>query len=438
MNRPLAVLLALVLEPGAALRSVAELLGRNEAIYEQIRSQPVLEILEDSVQQRTASTDIEMRNVDGDRFMCSISDEDALGAAANGDAEADKAASAEALLSALENQCDTLSAGWWNYEWCHRKHVRQFHVDSGNQLNPVWSLGRYNHSRDPTVRSEAANEGAPVVDTGSGMVDYFVGGQHCDETGDGRRTAVEFRCCSKEGDSAGAVGNKKAKRKMSTRSKGMATFASIREPSLCSYEVTVCTPLLCSSTSKNVSAFALLESLGNLCLTRHEGWWSYEFCYKRHVRQFHLVSGTDAKGKVTPQVQSQYVLGLADRDLAEQATAGVVNERDFIVPSPAGESEGQLSALEFEYGGGTLCELTNAARSATIHYECGATDTLASVVEDFTCHYKVVVTSPVLCKHPAFVQATPSTRAMTCKRDPAGASSGEEGLADDDILRPEA
>ena len=30
------------------------------------------------------------------------------------------------LLAALEGECDTLSTGWWTYEWCHERHVKQF------------------------------------------------------------------------------------------------------------------------------------------------------------------------------------------------------------------------------------------------------------------------------------------------------------------------
>ena len=40
----------------------------------------------------------------------------------------------------------------------------------------------------------------------------------------------------------------------------------------------------------------LLEPLAHFCLTRHEGYWSYEFCYKRGIRQFHNVAVRDPKG----------------------------------------------------------------------------------------------------------------------------------------------
>ncbi len=31
----------------------------------------------------------------------------------------------------------------------------------------------------------------------------------------------------------------------------------------------------------------LLSALDTLCLYRIDDWWTYELCYKRHVRQFH-------------------------------------------------------------------------------------------------------------------------------------------------------
>ena len=60
---------------------------------------------------------------------------------------------------------------------------------------------------------------------------------------------------------------------------------------------------------RNVSAFALLEPLNGVCLSRHEGWWSYEFCHNKHMRQFHLVQGTDQKGKTASKIEDEYLLG---------------------------------------------------------------------------------------------------------------------------------
>jgi hypothetical protein len=40
----------------------------------------------------------------------------------------------------------------------------------------------------------------------------------------------------------------------------------------------------------------LLEPLSQFCVNRHEGYWSYEFCYRRGIRQYHNVAVRDAKG----------------------------------------------------------------------------------------------------------------------------------------------
>jgi hypothetical protein len=44
----------------------------------------------------------------------------------------------------------------------------------------------------------------------------------------------------------------------------------------------------------------LLEPMSAICLTRHEGYWSYEFCYKKGVRQYHTVAVRDQKGAYLP------------------------------------------------------------------------------------------------------------------------------------------
>ena len=129
----------------------------------------------------------------------------------------------------------------------------------------------------------------------------------------------------------------------------VAQLAAIRETSVCNYTLTVCTPLLCDATADPAAAAAaaaaggvapltgaagksvafvnpiqgqrasrsshpyplytrtakspvlrLLEPLSQFCLTRHEGYWSYEFCYKRGVRQFHNVAVRDPKGACVP------------------------------------------------------------------------------------------------------------------------------------------
>jgi len=59
------------------------------------------------------------------------------------------------LSGMMREKCAVLIDGYWSYEWCHRKEVRQFHLEQrGKQMKraPDWSLGRH-------VRTEVIWEG---------------------------------------------------------------------------------------------------------------------------------------------------------------------------------------------------------------------------------------------------------------------------------------
>ena len=43
---------------------------------------------------------------------------------------------------ALAGVCLTYPKGWWQYQWCHRKEIRQFHEESGKRTMD-WSLGKF-------------------------------------------------------------------------------------------------------------------------------------------------------------------------------------------------------------------------------------------------------------------------------------------------------
>lgn len=107
-----------------------------------------------------------------------------------------------------------------------------------------------------------------------------------------------------------------------------ATLASITEPDLCSYEVTVCSPLMCKRPSDVLapaSQVALVHSsaaqlapimkyINSTCLAKQEDWWTYELCFNSGLRQVRYdIEQSTVDGVMTQKqvLLSQYQLGFA-------------------------------------------------------------------------------------------------------------------------------
>ena len=78
-------------------------------------------------------------------------------------------------------------------------------------------------------------------------------------------------------------------------------------------------------------------------------------------------------------------------------------------------SDPNAAHYELEYAHGTKCDLSGQQRATSVQLLCGGADAIVSVVEDHTCHYRLVVTTPHLCKHPMFVHSAPSATTVTCR-----------------------
>merc|ERR1711907_676660 len=89
-------------------------------------------------------------------------------------------------LSVLEGKCTVSRKGWWTYQWCHKKEIRQYHTENGVRSHD-WSLGRF----DSTGRKERPANRATKFKS-----HFFLDGQRCDETGKGRSSEVTFNCCA--------------------------------------------------------------------------------------------------------------------------------------------------------------------------------------------------------------------------------------------------
>ena len=52
--------------------------------------------------------------------------------------------------SELVQSCFYSLQGWWSYELCPGRQLRQFHLEEGNRPNPVINMGRYDSQACPS------------------------------------------------------------------------------------------------------------------------------------------------------------------------------------------------------------------------------------------------------------------------------------------------
>lgn len=143
----------------------------------------------------------------------------------------------EAIVQeALDGTCIEASAGWWTYEICYKKEVRQFHEETDGKRSSDWSMGVY-------VPEEQT---ADTPYSGTDIIQYFAGGQHCDENGELRRSKVLFACCPKSESKQPSV-------------------EKVEEPALCSYAITVCIPDLCETAPEETALSREQEKYVQAC-----------------------------------------------------------------------------------------------------------------------------------------------------------------------------
>ncbi|KAG7386151.1 Protein OS-9 [Phytophthora pseudosyringae] len=144
---------------------------------------------------------------------------------------------------------------------------------------------------------------------------------------------------------------------------------------------------------------SLLQPLADArtCVTRNEGWWTYEFCFGRSLRQYHR----DGDGRITAEFSLGAFDAAGNRELERSGSALVSEHID------ATHDVSRPAYLEL-YDHGTFCkEFENhAPRKAKVFYYCsqgGTSHHILTVKETQTCTYTVKVSSPVLCDHPHFL-----------------------------------
>ncbi|KAI0232266.1 hypothetical protein LSAT2_017379 [Lamellibrachia satsuma] len=92
------------------------------------------------------------------------------------------------------------SQGWWDYEFCYGKYIRQFHMEEGKIHGEVIYLGHYESEYDwNNASAKQANR------LNRYHSQRYVNGSECDLTGKARQTEVRFVCADGQGDYLGRV-----------------------------------------------------------------------------------------------------------------------------------------------------------------------------------------------------------------------------------------
>ncbi|KAL9923660.1 endoplasmic reticulum lectin 1 isoform X3 [Glossina fuscipes] len=139
-------------------------------------------------------------------------------------------------------------------------------------------------------------------------------------------------------------------------------------------------------TTPAISQFLEMSSIlttisGKSCLTGGAGWWKYEFCYGRHVRQFHK----DKKS------ETELFLGHFN----------AASHRQWLKANPDKRHQEQSTSFWQHYEKGSFCDHTGLPREINVKFICsssiGSLPVSMYLLEPKTCQYILVFESPMVC-----------------------------------------
>ncbi|KAJ2808645.1 Protein OS-9 [Coemansia guatemalensis] len=169
-----------------------------------------------------------------------------------------------------------------------------------------------------------------------------------------------------------------------------------------------------------VRGLELLVPLKDNCITYVSGWWTFEYCHDKTVRQYHRMT-PDQHGHIA---EIEYRLGEHShrRKYPALGPASSTDDTDYKTREASyKDSEatrttqirkiGRKRFLTQVWGGGTLCDITRQPREVEVQFHCDSNsyERIALVEEVATCQYVVVINTPRLCADPSFYDTNAST-----------------------------
>ncbi|EDU50647.1 PRKCSH domain containing protein [Pyrenophora tritici-repentis] len=185
----------------------------------------------------------------------------------------------------------------------------------------------------------------------------------------------------------------------------------------------------------------LLEGMRGNCIYYLSGWWSYSFCYKDEVKQFHQLPpgrGVPIYPPVEDTSVHSFVLGRYPKEEknkkgdarktlgSEQGSKETFDDEDHVkdddeekgLEVPRLETKGSSRYMVQRLSDGTECDLTGRPRKIDVQFHCNpqSADRIAMIKETSTCSYLMIVDTPRLCNDVAFTPPQENlAHPITCK-----------------------
>uniref|UniRef100_A0A3B3V9R5 Endoplasmic reticulum lectin n=1 Tax=Poecilia latipinna TaxID=48699 RepID=A0A3B3V9R5_9TELE len=119
------------------------------------------------------------------------------------------------------------------------------------------------------------------------------------------------------------------------------------------------------------------------------GWWKYEFCYGKHVHQYHEDKEQGKNIVVVGNWNAEEHVEWAKKNVA----------RSYQLKEDGAQ---KVKVVSHFYGHGDLCDLTGKPRQVVVKLKCKESESPHAVtvymMEPQTCQYVLGVESPVICR----------------------------------------
>lgn len=152
----------------------------------------------------------------------------------------------------------------------------------------------------------------------------------------------------------------------------------------------------------------LLREMEGRCMYYFSGWWSYSFCYRKQIKQFHALPagrGVPHYPPVEDPNTQSFILGQFPADSSDQSETEPEQKQTVKTEVAELHTKGGSRYLVQHLRGGTKCDLTGRDRRVEVQFHCHpqSTDQIGWIKELTTCSYLMVIYTPRLCDDVAFL-----------------------------------